>query len=421
MKIMHDNSGLLSWMPKMERTTFDVSFVHFLLMFGYKLFSLFYPLYLVSIGISVMEVGRIYFLTYFIISISCFAMNYYIRKISPAKLAALGVFGYGIFALIMLLSRDIFVFYLAQVVLGISAAAWLVSLKFILMNSKSENHARSFGWFYAMPSYATAFAPAAGGLIIWKFGFSGVFFASVVIQFLNAAYAYFRLGNNKEIMNFQRAGTESGKQMQRYKEVFAILNASKNVLLMLFFIFGALILGGIYRTFFVLLLKDISFSEESIIRLVSALSFVYVPFSILVIKVMERFHKAEIASGGMILEGAVSIIMGAFSSVLSAGAFFILNILDSMGALALGSGKSAFFAKKLEKFKEEASTIDSVMTTFGPALGALIGGILVSLLGYAGTFLIAGLAVFLIGILSLFFKFEERKSAAQENFPGAGI
>ncbi|MDD3190537.1 MAG: MFS transporter [Candidatus Pacebacteria bacterium] len=411
-KILHDNQGLLSWMPKMEKTTFDVSLVHFLLMFGYKMFSLFYPLYLVSVGISVMNVGSIYFLTYFVISVSCVVINFYIHKINPAKMAALGILGYGVFALMMLLSQNIFIFYLAQIVLGFSAAAWLVSLKFILMSSETENKTKSFAWFYAMPSYATAIAPAVGGAIIWKFGFQGVFFASLVIQFLNATYAFFCLRNNLDVSNYKKYKIVENKysdQVKRYKEAFFILNGRKNVLLMLCFIFGALVLGGIYRAFFVLLLKDMSFSQDEIIKLTSALAFLYVPFSILVIKLMGKAHKQKIASIGMIAEGAASILLGVFYTALSVGAIFVLNILDSMGALALGSGKSAFFAKRLEKLREEASTIDSVMTTLGSALGGLLGGYAILFLGYRGTFFIAGILVFVAGIYSLSLKFGERK------------
>ncbi|MFA7169514.1 MAG: MFS transporter [Candidatus Paceibacterota bacterium] len=411
-KIMHDNQGLVSYLPKMEKTTFDVSLVHFLLMFGYKLFSLFYPLYLVSVGISIVHIGNIYFLTYFIISVSCFIINFYINRINPAKMAALGIFGYGIFALLMLLSRNVFVFYFAQVVLGFSAAAWLVSLKFILMSSKTKNHTSSFGWFYSMPSYATAIAPAIGGLIILKFGFSGVFFVSVLIQFLNAIYAYSRLRNNADVISSRKESQlkpkEKMSQTGKYKEVFNILYTKKNVLLMLFFIFSTLILGGIYRAFFVLLLRDLSFSQEEIIKFMSAISFIYVPFSLLVIKLMGKMRKRRIVTSGMIIEGAVSVALGAFYLFLSVGAIFILNILDSMGALALGSGKSAFFAKKLENFKEEASTIDSIMTTLGPALGGFLGGAAVSVLGYQKTFTLAGAVVFAMGVYSLSFKFEER-------------
>jgi len=397
----------------MEQTTFDVSFVHFLLMFGYKLFSLFYPLYLASVGISLIHIGNIYFLTYSIIAILCPVVNFYIRRINPAKVAALGILGYGIFALLMLLSQNIAVFYLAQVILGVSAAAWLVSLKFILMNSKPESQTKSFGWFYSMPSYATAIAPAMGGIIIWKFGFRGVFFASVIIQFLNTIYAYSRLRKNADVLGFKNQrdnpGIGSMSQLKRYREVFHIINKRKDVLVMLFFIFAALIMSGIYSAFFVLLLKDLSFSQEEVIRFTSAISFVYVPFSILVIKLMGKFRKTKVVSAGIATEGAAAIILGSFYSVLGVGALFVLNILDAMGALALGSGKSAFFAKKLKDFQQEASTIDSIMTTLGPALGGLLGGIAVSIWGYQKTFLLAGVVVFAMGIYSLSFKFNERK------------
>lgn len=415
MKILHDNSGLLSYLPRMEKTTFDVSLVHFLLMFGYKLFSLFYPLYLASVGLSAISIGNIYFLTYFIISVSCIIINAYIHRIDPAKMAAWGIFGYGIFALMMLLSHDITVFYMAQIVLGLSAAAWLVSLKFILMEAPSENRTGSFGWFYAMPSYATAIAPAAGGLIIWKFGFPGVFFASVIIQFLNAFYAYARLkkSSTDDIIRKRRrlAYQKDSSQMKRYREAFALLNGRKKVVLMLCFIFATLVLGGIYRAFFVLLLKDLGYAQEDIIKLTSALAFVYVPFSILVIRIMGKMHKGKIASGGMLLEGAASILLGVLYAALSTGTLFVLNIIDSMGALALGSGKSAFFAKKLGQLKEEASTIDSIMTTLGPALGGLLGGLAVAAWGYQMTFLAAGTVIFICGSYSLLFRFEERKQS----------
>jgi MFS family permease len=443
LKMMGGSGAALLKVPELEKTTFDVSLVHFLLMFGYKLFSLYYPLYLISVGVSVLNVGNIYFLTYFIISISCFVINFYIHKINPAKTAALGVFGYGVFALLMLMSQNIFVFYTAQIILGISAAAWLVSLRFILMNSKTKSQTKSFGWFYSMPDYATAIAPAIGGLIILKFGFHGVFFASVLIQFFNAVYAYWRLRGNEDIANYnainspltptlspgergntgcsaQGLGGNNDKnnfnnekllgQLKRYREVFRIMNDRKNVFAMLFFIFCALILGGIYRAFFVLFLKDLSFSQDDIIKFASAASFVYIPFSILVIKIMGKFHKTKIVGAGIALEGATAIAFGALHGALSYGAIFALNILDSMGELASSSGKSAFFAKKLENFKQEASAIDSIMTTLGPALGGLIGGLAVSVLGYRETFLIAGILVFTMGVYSMFFRFRERKN-----------
>jgi predicted MFS family arabinose efflux permease len=175
------------------------------------------------------------------------------------------------------------------------------------------------------------------------------------------------------------------------------------------FIFAALILSGIYRAFFVLFLRDLSFSQEEIIRFMAAISFVYVPFSMLVIRLMGRLRKTKVVSAGIALHGLTALLFGAFYGALSYAAIFLLNILDAMGELAIGSGKSAYFAKKLEGFKEEASTIDSVMTTLGPALGGFLGGLGLAALGYQKTFLLAGSVVFLLGLSSLFFRYEGRK------------
>lgn len=186
LEILENHRGLYSWMPKMEKVTFDVSLVHFLLMFGYKLFSLYYPLFLVSIGFSAMNVGSIYLITYSIIAVSSVIINYYIHRLNPPKVAALGIAGYGVFALLMLLSGSpafisaiksatpfslaqwiisfgisgkLIIFYIAQIILGFSAAAWLVSLRLILMKSKPKSKSGSFGWFYSMSHYASVIAP----------------------------------------------------------------------------------------------------------------------------------------------------------------------------------------------------------------------------------------------------------------------
>ncbi|MCK5466648.1 MFS transporter, partial [Candidatus Parcubacteria bacterium] len=236
----------------MEKTTFDVSLVHFLLMFGYKLFSLYYPLFLISIGFSVLNVGSIYLLTYSVIAVSSIIINFYIHKFNPSKIAALGIAGYGIFALLMIVSHNLTVFYIAQIILGFSAAAWLVSLKLILMKSKTDSHSRSFGWFYSMPHYAAAIAPAVGGLVIWKFGFTGVFLLSVAIQFANAVYAYAKLNGNltKSPLPPLRKGEYASSKInirKNYSEILKIIKPDKTFVMIIFSIFLTLILVGIYR------------------------------------------------------------------------------------------------------------------------------------------------------------------------------
>ena len=421
--ILENHQNLYSWLPKMEKTTFEVSVAHFLLMFGYKIFSLYYPLFLLSIGMSVMNIGGIYLLTYSTIAVSSLVINYYIRKFNPAKIAALGIFGYGIFALMMLVSQNLIIFYAAQIILGFSAAAWLVSLKLILMKSKTDNHGRSFGWFYSMPHYATVIAPVIGGAVIWKFGFNGVFLLSVIIQFSTAIYVYFKLNNpRRAAVSQQRTaancalsrrspllrdcdGAEKlGSQRASYKKAFNILKTDKAFPVILFSIFSALILGGIYRAFFVLFLQDLSFSQEEIIRFISIAAIAYLPLSIIIIKIIEKFRDFKIASGGIIVEGLATVAFGILAPITNLLGIFLIMVVDSFGSLSVESGKSAILTRKFKNCKEEASTIDTIMTTLGPALGAFVGGIVISLIGFQFTFLIAGVIVFLVGIIFWFHK-----------------
>lgn len=398
--------------PKIEKTTFNVSVVHFLLMFGYKLFSLYYPLFLVSIGLSIISVGWVYFLIYGTIAVSAIAANFLIHKVNPAKAAAAGIFGYGVYALLMLLNTGIVFFYAAQILLGISAALWLVSLKSIIIESRPENYNSSFGWFYSAPEYASALAPAIGGLVIYKFGFGGVFALSVFIQFINAFYAYFKL--NK--INGLGGKTFYGKQSQtisvpakaqnfdfknlkeNYLNIFRSLKNDKITSMALAVIFVALILGGIYRPYFVLFLKDLNYSQNDIIGFFSLLSLVFIPLSWLAIKFIGKISSYKNISLGVIADGIIFIIIGLWSSFLNLVQVFLLLLVDTIAGLMVGSGKSGMMAKKFAKFKEEASTIDTIIIAFGPAIGGIVGGIAISKIGFGATFLWSGVIVLLLSV-----------------------
>ncbi len=387
----------------MEKTTFDVSLVHFLLMFGYKLFSLYYPLYLISIGFSVMNIGSIYMLTYFVIAVSSLAINRYIRRFNPSKVAAFGIAGYGVFALMMLSAHNIYIFYLAQIILGFSAAAWLVSLRLILMKAKSKSKSRSFGWFYSMPHYASVIAPLIGGAIILRFGFTGVFILSLIIQFANAFYAYTKLNGNVKISS-NNIDLKNKSPKNNYKKIYNHIKEDGVLMFVLISVFSVLILGGIYRAFFVLFLENLSFSQSDIIKFIAIASVAYLPLSVIVIKIIGKLKNKKIISSGIVAEGFVTIVFGVFANMMSLFGLFIVMTVDSLGALAVGSGKSALLSKRLKEYKEEASVIDTILVTLGPALGAFVGGAAISSIGFENTFLFAGAIVFVFGIISWFIK-----------------
>jgi len=148
-------------LPKIEPITRDATFSHFFLMFGYKLFSSFFPLYLVSKSFSIMQVGYTSFLIYLPIALFAPIAGFLNHKIKPSILLSVGILGYGIYSLGMLLfTGNSILFYILQIILGVSASLFFVSARNFLMSANLENPDRAFGWFYSANSYADAFAPA---------------------------------------------------------------------------------------------------------------------------------------------------------------------------------------------------------------------------------------------------------------------
>lgn len=406
----------LGALPKVERTTFDVSVVHFLLMFGYKLFSLYYPLFLVSAGLSVMSVGWVYLLIYGTIAVASVIVNFWIHKIDPAKTASAGIFGYGIYALMMMLNAGTIIFFASQILLGISAALWLVSLKSIIIESRPKNYNSSFGWFYSAPQYASAFAPAVGGLVIYKFGFGGVFALSVLIQFINAFYAYFKLSGIKA-SDRRLSSPSRGAQtfdlknlIANYQAIFRSLKKDRMASFTLGVIFVTLVLGGIYGPYFVLFLKDLNYSQSDIIGFFSLLSLLYIPLSWSAIKFIGKISSYRNIFYGVLADGIIFVIIGLWASYLNLVQVFALLLVDSIAGLAVGSGKSGMIAKKFARFKEEASTIDTIIVTLCPALGGIFGGVVISYLGYQQTFLLMGIAVTFLGLIFAFYNIRRNES-----------
>lgn len=391
-----------SRIPKMERVTFDVSMVHFLLMFGYKLFSLYYPLYLISIGLNLIDVGGVYLITYAALAVFSLVVDCYMHRLSPVIVAVFGILGYGIFSSMILLRENIMIFYFAQVILGFSAAAWTISLRLILMESEHVKCEKSFGWFYSMSHYAAVIAPLIGGFVIWKFGFVGVFSLSVIVHAANAIFAYHSLGADMKLMKIKPMKMKKDFSLSRIREKFAAFSQRRSlVVLALSFVF-ALVLVGLYRAFLVIFLENLSFSREKIIQIVSLSSIVYLPLPFFAVRIMQKIKNIDILRKGILIEGAVAIFFGAFATVLNFVGVLAVIILDSFGTLMADTGKSSILSHRLKDYKEEASTIDTILSTLFPALGSMAGGIMISYVGYGNTFLAAGLIAFILASVSFF-------------------
>ena len=384
----------MSVFPKIEKITLDTSISHFLLMFGYKLFSLYFPLFLVWRGLSLPEVGYTYLLIYLPIAVFAPLVGFFSHKISPVILAVLGILGYGVYCLGMILLPISFLFYFFQILLGISAALFFVSMRGILMGAKLENPNRAFAWFYSAPYYASAIAPAVGALFIWKFSFFGVFAFSLVLQFFNAIFCISRL--RKQKIKAVDKDFKFEQLNQNYQNVFEKLKET-NILIPITVSFSVLLLAGFYRAFFVLFLKDLEWSQNLILLFISLLSLVFVPISLFVIKRIGKLKSQKNVFQGAAISGILSIVLGGLGVFANFYTIFLVKFSQSIGGLMSGSGRSGLLSKKLKKYPEEASALDTIFSPLGAALGALVAGLIIGFLGFSNLFIFGG--IFVIAVI----------------------
>src|SRR3989344_5099939 len=125
----------MSLIPHLEKVTKDSTISHFLLMLGYKLFSFYFPLFLLEKGLSLPSVGFIYLLIYLPITVFSPLIGAISRKINPFFLIISGILGYGLYSLGMLFLPLSLFFYVLQVILGISASLFLVGNRIILISA----------------------------------------------------------------------------------------------------------------------------------------------------------------------------------------------------------------------------------------------------------------------------------------------
>ena len=381
--------------PKIEKITRDASISHFFVMFGYKLFSIYYPLFLVAKGFSLPQVGWNYLLIYLPIAFFAPIAGFLNHKINPAILASLGIFGYGIYALGMIFIQNPFLFYFWQVLLGISAAMFFTSSRAILMGFPLKNPSRAFGWFYSSPFYADALAPAIGAFFIWRFDFIGVFILSLVLQFLTAVFCFFKL--REKTVKLIDEGFGFKRLWQNYKKAFRKIK-EKNIFALLLVSFSCLLLGGFYRSFFILFLKDLGWVQNQILLWGSVFSLVFLPISIFAIKQVSKQNSGKNIFYGSFSAGFFSILLGLLP-FLNFFSILLIMIGRAFGGLIAGSGRSGLLSKRLKEYPEEAGAIDTIFSPLGIALGSLISGFLIGPLGYSLLFMLGGVIVLLASVL----------------------
>jgi len=361
-------------------------------MFGYKLFSLYFPLFLAAKGFSLPQIGYAYFLIYLPIVIFSPLVGFISHKINYAILLVAGILGYAIYSLGMIFVQDQTLFYLLQIFLGLSAALFNASSKAILVDAKLENPDRAFAWFYTAPSYAQAAAPAVGALAIWKFGFTGVFALSVILYLINAAFSFSRLNTHIRNHHLEPNRIPSGI-WENYKKVLRALG-EKSLFPLVFISFAILLLSGFYSAFFILFLKNnLGWSQNQILLLNSLLSIIFLFVSLFAIKFISKSKSRSNILQGSVIIGIFSFLLGAAAHALNFLSILAMQIGNSSGDLIAASGRSGLLARKLKNYPSEAGAIDTIFSPLGTALGALLGGILISYMSYSTIFIAGGIFV----------------------------
>lgn len=379
---------------KIERISRDITISHFLLMFGYKLFSLYFPLFLAEKGFSLPQIGYTYLLIYLSIAVFSPLLGYLNNRFNSFILLSFGITGYALYSLAMIFPLNTYVFFLMQIMLGISAALFYVSSRVILNNNYLESKSKSFGWYYTAPTYAAAIAPIIGAFILLKFGFGGIFALSLGIHFINIVFSF---------KNFKRYDVKTEKLSigdfnQTYKNSLEKIK-DKSVFPFALLSFFVLLLSGVYSAFFVLFLKEeLGWSQDVVLLFVSISSVLFLLLSLFAINLASKQKTGKNILEGGIVAGAFSVVIGCFSSFLNFITMLFIDSFRSLGRFMVNTGRSSLISSQLKDYPKAAGSIDTIFSPLGVALGSLLGGFLIEFLGYRQLFFFGGIIVLLVCI-----------------------
>ncbi len=361
-----------------DTPVFYTSISHFLVLFGYKLFSLYYPLFLESRGFDLASIGGMYLLLYGGMGITSPLVRKILIGKNPARFLPVGIAGYALYSIGMIFSTTKLQFYLWQLFLGISAATFYMSARSIIMESRSVSYDRDFAYFYSAPLYSTFLAPLIGGVILWKYDFAHIFMLSIFIYIIAVVFA---------IREGKGMGKTLRKEAMMAQALTRILKVSRN-LYILVLAFIALISVGIHRGFFVLFLEnELGFSYEKIIVWIAASSFISIPLSWEIARFVEKRESEKNIAIGNSLSGVMALLIALCYNVY---ALFVLYVSEYAAKLISESGKSGFLTKVFKREEESGAMLDTMLTSFGVAVGALVGGMVAHAFGLRTVFLING-------------------------------
>lgn len=383
--------------PQIERIAVDSSISYFLLMFGYKLLSTYFSLYLLQLGLSITKIGYTYLLIYLPIALAAPFVGALLYRVSPVVISSLGIAGYGFYSIGLLVLPNWF--NALQIILGISAALFLVSTRVTFIRARLANYDAAFGLFYSAPNYAQFLAPIAAALLIKFFGFPGVFIASFAVHVVNIIFSSHRFAENNEPvekkLGFRTLARDYTAMLKGLKSsgLMPIISVS----------FIVLIVEGFYSAFFIVFLKNhIGFSDDAVLLYGSLLSVFSVFTSFAVAHLLKkRATAANLAQGGLI-HAVATILIGTIAKAMGFAGMLIANMFKGFGGLIISSARSGKVSESFPNESEEAAVFDTIFSPLGTAIGAFAGGFIVAGFGYNALFVGGGLLIlFTVVIMGL--------------------
>jgi predicted MFS family arabinose efflux permease len=368
----------------------EVARVHFVLMAGYRLFSLYYPLFLAAQGFSLAQIGNAYLFIYLPIALGAPLAGFLTRLIHPALMVAAGCFGYAAYALGMVFFGGVALAYAWQIMLGLSAALFFTACRALLMADRDGGDESNFSWFYNAPYWAGAIAPAAGAFIIWKFGFSAAFQISAAVCVYAALLA---LAMASHSWRFTSCSSVWIKFVRGWRASFKCL-ASKTAGPLIAASFTVALAESLVHPFFVLFLKDqIGLDKNQVLQFVALSAAVFSIFYFLVLKRWQNGDAGRSITRGGLISASATVAFGFLMPVLSYASAFLIEFGRGVGGFLAGTGRSALLAKEMKNRPSEGGALDTIFSPLSIALGSFIGGYAITWLGYQWLFLISGAAV----------------------------
>lgn len=375
----------------------NVTLSLFLLMFGYKLFSAYFPLFLAARGMSLAQVGYSYLLIYLPIALLAPPAGFLCRKTNPAGLMTIGIAGYAAYALAMIFTANSLLFYIWQAILGISAALFYTSSRYLLMEYPQKNIEREFSWFYNASIWADVAAPAAGAILLWQTNFTIIFLAAFFIQALAAVFAL-KLWN---VPHRSHANFNLLVWISNWKKIFVGLKQC-NVAIPLLISFVLLWQAGLSAAFFMLFLKNgLLWSNNKILLFAPLSAAVFLVAYFIVIRPLQKDKNTASIAGGSLLAGLAALFFALPRQFLNFASIFAINFAQSAGTNLAAAGRSALLTRHSKKVLAEAGALDTMFSPLGTALGSLTAGLLVGYFGYQQLFFWGGIVLITVVCISM--------------------